>query len=333
MERLDHRGVSKLNQLVSSWLDKGVNLTLAGPLVATFNDVYVSQVLPPENGNEELAPQQRARRLLQNTDREVKICQATAPAEFIAQSVGNNVRWETLGLFLAAATRAVLDTPCFMPLYSTEEQRRSLTRVLTYMNDCCLEICLALDSCVADTPVRKLHHPHSSGRGSQEAAPAKVHKPNLKQALTGYHVWRTMGDLVSSLCAIGYHQKIEGIGSDIPPFIAELRRACFARIYATDNNVSILLGRPARRVSEFCYFQIPTDVAGGWNQLGDAATAAVAGSHEERHCSTSDQGSNQEESINHTADIQCGALFARYKEEILRKLFQNPSDRVENVST
>lgn len=79
-----------------------------------------------------------------------------------------------------------------------------------------------------------------------------------------------MGDLASSLFALGYHEKIDELTSDIPAFAAELRRACFARVYAGDKSLAIFLGRPPRIGKEYCHFQIPTQEANIW------PTAAMA---------------------------------------------------------
>lgn len=60
-----------------------------------------------------------------------------------------SARWETLGLFFTAACRAATDIPCFAPLYSSEQQRRSFQRLSMHYSDRCLEISLSLD-CLND---------------------------------------------------------------------------------------------------------------------------------------------------------------------------------------
>lgn len=62
---------------------------------------------------------------------------------------GDNVRWESTGIFLAAASRAALDIPFFPALYKSEEQRRDIIRDLARLGDDCLEVCLGLD-CLND---------------------------------------------------------------------------------------------------------------------------------------------------------------------------------------
>ncbi|KAL3429967.1 hypothetical protein BDV09DRAFT_189681 [Aspergillus tetrazonus] len=60
-----------------------------------------------------------------------------------------------------------------------------------------------------------------------------------------YHSWRRLGDLIASIYALGYHEKLDNY-PDCPPFLTELRKAVFARVYSGDKNVAISLGRPPR---------------------------------------------------------------------------------------
>lgn len=107
-----------------------------------------------------------------------------------------------------------------------------------------------------------------------------------------------MGDLSSSLFALGYHEKINDSAAAIPVFIAELRKATFARIYAADKSMAIFLGRPPRIIKAYCNFQLPTNLPSLWGQ--DPALAKGG-----------------PEPINYTADTRCSASFACLKEDIL----------------
>jgi hypothetical protein len=114
-----------------------------------------------------------------------------------------------------------------------------------------------------------------------------------------------MGDVVSSLCALGYHEKIDERVSNIPSFLAQLRRACFARIYAADKSLAIFLGRPPRIVKEYCFFQLP-----------DYTMDLTKGV----------------EAINYTADTRSSASFASLKEEALLMLRKrHVADQTSNI--
>ncbi|KAH6989862.1 fungal-specific transcription factor domain-containing protein [Ilyonectria destructans] len=228
--------------------------------------------------------------------------------------MGNNLRWEAAGLFLAATARAILDTPYFIPLYRAEDQRRSITRALTYIGDCCLEICWSLDR-LSDLQL------------ILQFESFIVH--TLVDGDQSYHAWRKMGDLVSSLCALGYHQRIDETGSDTPPFITELRKASFARIYTLDKNFSIFMGRPPRLLMEFCFFPLPVNLVASWR--GHVEPTANTDPSRLSTGDTPGRSSSEIEVIDHTAEIRCSALFAAQKEKILRILCQCPSVCPESV--
>lgn len=125
--------------------------------------------------------------------------------------------------------------------------------------------------------------------------------------------------MASSLFALGYHEKVEG--TDIPPFIVELRKACFARIYAADKSLAVFLGRPPRIVKDYCYFKIPSNLEDVWGISHDATNRTSTrlfqtwGDGEENGQATTDV-----EPINYTADTRCSALFAFLKEDVLQLL-------------
>lgn len=71
----------------------------------------------------------------------------------------------------------------------------------------------------------------------------------------GYQSWRRLGDVISSLFALGYHEQF---GDDsISNHIKDLRRATFARAYSADKNLAIFMGRPPRLSRRYCRIQLP----------------------------------------------------------------------------
>ena len=138
-----------------------------------------------------------------------------------------------------------------------------------------------------------------------------------KLALLGYYSWRRIGDVASSLFALGYHERVEG--SNVPPFIVELRKACFARIYTADKCLAVFLGRPPRIVKDYCQFKIPNNLEDPWDMGRDV------GNHDSIRTTEAwvDRQRNRRpvtdfEPINYTADTRCSALFAFLKEDVLR---------------
>lgn len=122
--------------------------------------------------------------------------------------------------------------------------------------------------------------------------------------------------MASSLFALGYHEKIEEDSSEVPLFVAELRRSCFARVFAADKSLAVFLGRPPRVTKEFCYFQVPLMMASAWNDAD--TTIKKDNSSPLTYRVMSGREPNDEHALNYTSDTVCAAVFALLKEEVLQ---------------
>ncbi|KAF4969339.1 hypothetical protein FSARC_3414 [Fusarium sarcochroum] len=118
---------------------------------------------------------------------------------------------------------------------------RGLSRLAMQFSDAFLEIAVSLD-CLNDLQLLLQYENfilHSMVDGDQS-----------------YNSWKRLGDVIGALFALGYHQQNEAeLG--VAPFIVDLRRAIFARVYSADKNVSIFLGRPPRISRKYCRFYLP----------------------------------------------------------------------------
>lgn len=133
--------------LVMFWLAKGANLALAEPFVEGLaTSIAGSFSLLSQDPDWHVA---FARRLLRNSAQPLEITSSTSISDFIAQTVGNNLRWEALGLFFSAVSRATYDIPFFPRLYMTREEQAALRQLCTRLSDSSLEIALSLD-CLND---------------------------------------------------------------------------------------------------------------------------------------------------------------------------------------
>ncbi|KAK1625164.1 hypothetical protein BDP81DRAFT_474529 [Colletotrichum phormii] len=310
LSRLEKMDISRVTPLVCSWLGRGVNLPLAGPVVieCLYSMENWRKVLTPTSNNSRegdgcgsgITSAGYVAALLTNTLRPIALSSELTKQEFLAQMGGSNLRWETLVIFFVAAARAAYDTSYFPPLYTTSEQRRRLMQALTYIGDYCLETSLSLD-CLNDLQLilqyeNFIVHSHLDGDQS-------------------YHSWRRIGDLASFLFALGYHEKIERCNPNVPPFVIELRKACFSRIYTADKGLAVFLGRPPIIVKDYCHFQIPK-VHDGWieEEAGDVRIA-------------------QSEPINYNTDARCVARFSFLKQEVLQLLRRkNMTNVTRNIS-
>ncbi|KAG5797481.1 hypothetical protein H9Q69_003502 [Fusarium xylarioides] len=257
----------------------------------------------------------RAVLLLKNTHEPINLHRDTTVDEFLAQMIADKLRWETIGLFLTAAGRAVLDTMSFSPLYLNEDQRRDLVKNLTYLADSCLEMCISVDH-LNDLQIVLQYENlvvHSQIDGDES-----------------YHCWRRMGDLSSSLFALGFHEAIDEATSSIPQFIAELRRSTFARTYTADKSLAVFLGRPPRIIKAYCDFQLPSFSSDLW-----AGNLSPTVDGNQRLSATPGADVNElvvasKEPIDYTADTRCSATFAFLKEDILALARRRSSADIRN---
>ncbi|KAI9926297.1 hypothetical protein MW887_004061 [Aspergillus wentii] len=252
--------LDELTNLVSFWNAKGVNLALAEPFVKPCMDTMAGLLSTLSDENWHLI---YARRWLQNSARPLRFSQTSTIDSFAAQFIHRNARWETVGIFFSAVSRATMDVPFFPPLYSSEKQQYALRRLATKLSDQALEISLSLD-CLNDLQLMLQYENfivHSHVDGDQS-----------------YHSWRRLGDGIASIYALGYHENVES-KPDTPPFLKTLRQAVAARLYSADKNVAIFLGRPPRMSKRFYHFELSD-----WKFGRDAKPSYIAETYWSASC-------------------------------------------------
>lgn len=309
--------LNDLKSLVTFWRAKGVNLAVAEPFVDLCADSFNYTSLSTFQGSEWHL--NFSTRLLQNTARPLEFNHESTISTYSAQFLGIHTRWETFGIFLSAAIQATRDVLFFPSLYTTSSRNRELRRLLTRLIDCSLDICLSAD-CLNDLQLILQYENfivHSYVDGDQSRSD-DANNRGLPANDQGYRYWRTLGDVIASIYALGYHENIES-KPKTPRFLVELRRTVFARTYSADKNVSIFLGRPLRMSKRFCYFQIPRCPP------EDEDPSSM------NHQSGIDDW-KPDAYLNYRAETRWSALCASIKEEILELLFdRNRSSCVERA--
>ncbi|KAI9166387.1 hypothetical protein HJFPF1_02488 [Paramyrothecium foliicola] len=224
-------------KLVKDWLGTGANLSLAGPF--TERSLASVQRILVDNEDPSSDVTSVARGLFTQSCRMLKAASDTTIEAFMSQFNQENTRWETLCLFFIAVSRATLNIRFTEASLESEPQRRHIRRLTMHYADRCLETCLSLD-CLNDLQLLLQYENfvlHTLVDGDQS-----------------FESWRRLGDLSSSLFALGYHQDIES-SQALPPFLRTLRQGALAYSYSADKNVSIFLGRPPRILKRFCYLE------------------------------------------------------------------------------
>lgn len=249
--------LSAMKELLKLWCAKGANLALTGAIVHHCIDGVELPLLTSEDW-----PLSFAKQLLANSARPLEFNQHSDFSDFCSQFMYRNIRWEALGIFVSAVIRATMDISFFPSLYATEEITYNLRRLCTRVADYALEITLSLD-CLNDLQLFLQYENfivHSYVDGDHSVYFSSSYSLFTDRHLmipSGYYSWRKLGDVISSICALGYHENLDE-KHGTPPFLTELRRAVFALIYSADKNVAIFVGRPPRMLKQFCHFQAPS---------------------------------------------------------------------------
>ncbi|KAF4466251.1 Fungal transcriptional regulatory [Fusarium albosuccineum] len=209
--------------IIQSWTAKDTNLAIANMFVERCAQTV--QTLLLDGSESSVNAVEISRRLFTNSCYPLFADPHHTIDDYSAQFCGQNPRWETLGLFCTAVSRAVTDLTYPEAFCDSDEDRRHLQRLAMHFSD----LFLQYENFIL----------HSMVDGDQS-----------------YHSWKRLGDMSSSLFALGHHQQSEH-NLTSPAFLVDLRRAVFARAYSADKNVSIFLGRPHRIHRKHCRFYLP----------------------------------------------------------------------------
>lgn len=312
--------IETLKELVSFWLGKGTNLVLAGPLTETSVKSMVDELasLTDYSASHSLL----ARRLFENSAKSHVFPRTAAFTDYCEEVCRNNIRWETLAIAFVAVGRASIDVPYYPPLYSLQAGLETFQKLVTEFADLCLELALLLGRmgdllliCQYENWIL-----HSVIDGDQSEPLGEVSHITLLIILIGLDSWRRLGDVISSVLYLGYHQPSKP-KPNTPPFLTELRETCFTRIYSDDKNVAVFLGRPPRLSSTFCHFRLPPTpfLHGQHNGIPIDETPSAG---EPQHQAFF----GAEETVTSSTSIRWAALCARLKEKALEVVHATDAD-------
>lgn len=124
-----------------------MNLALAGPFTNQCAQTIECLLSPVVKGTGLAA--EVSRTLFLNSYSPLNTATTGSIEEFSERFCHANARWETLGLFFTAASRAAIDLASFESLYTTDQQRRNFQKLALHYADRCLDISLSLD-CLND---------------------------------------------------------------------------------------------------------------------------------------------------------------------------------------
>lgn len=137
--------------IVRQWLAQDTNLALAGDFVNYCADTV--RFLLPESPGALIDNLETAKLLFTNTSRQLATTAPTDTLEgYASQFCEKNARWETLGLFCTAVSRAAIDVRNSQGPSREDLTSRHLSRLAMQFSDAFLEIAVSLD-CLNDLQV------------------------------------------------------------------------------------------------------------------------------------------------------------------------------------
>lgn len=219
--------------IMALWMESAVS--------AIRNDLWDNGCLESEKSMMETI-----HRLFQNTSKRIIIKSDMKFGDLMEQFAGDNIRWETLAIFMTGCGLAISD------MYSdfhglkftggTESSRQSLHYNLYEMSNACVTFCDEL-GCMNDVYLI-----------------VQIENCVLVSQVLGdsHHlVWRKVGDMSTAIFAGGIHQQNK---TNLPFWLCETRRRCLGIAYALDKSLCMFLGRPPRIAKRYCKIEIPLDL-------------------------------------------------------------------------
>jgi hypothetical protein len=146
--------LTEWKSLTETWAGRGINLPLAEPFTLSCATVacdaigdYGGELSGSLEGLQSTL--QISKQLFTHTCRPLKARIDDTIETFCGLFCKISARWETLGVFFTAVSRATIDTAQFDGIYNSEQDRRALRRLAMRYSDTCLDIALSLD-CLND---------------------------------------------------------------------------------------------------------------------------------------------------------------------------------------
>ncbi|RSL68611.1 hypothetical protein CEP54_002641 [Fusarium duplospermum] len=133
--------------MLRQWSAQETNLALAGSFVDQCAETVRFPF--PEEPESPVDNVGTAKLLFANSGRQLITDPADTPGNYASQFCQKNARWETLGLFCTAVSRATIDVMNAQGSYKTSMRYRGLSRLAMQFSDAFLEIAVYLD-CLND---------------------------------------------------------------------------------------------------------------------------------------------------------------------------------------
>ena len=240
-----------------------------------------------------------------STSKDVIFQSTTTLQEMPSLFMGENLRWDTVGLILATARFSAISLdevgPDAEKDLSQELDWKNIARKLLDAGDKCILFCEKVntlnDITVWLITLNYILHTQVEGDAGE------------LQVLSYVASLLIITSLTTAIFALCLHQESNG-PVRIPFFLLELRRRAFWFAYILDKNFATFLGQPPMINSSFCSRQVPLDI--------EDKQLAFSGSDLQEALSKFDaDGWNLEGRVDRNSWLRVSIICCKFREEIL----------------
>ena len=253
-----HRGAAVLYHLqdldsllkcLEWWLSLGEGYTLFRPVY----NIWVADLYRFFNTTLREVPQKQrlqylSRLVWRNTSKPMHATGKTTVEEWALQASGENLRWETVGLFFSALGMNSYVLSSEDTTYRTvgsQGTRATIAKMMLRLANECLGMSQA---CGIHTDLYMC---------------LLYERSPLVERIRGdlsAEAWTRFSEVCNTAVELGLHKE-KRVDTHTPFFLCELRIRLFETIYAHDKYVSTYLGRPPRISYRHCVIQLPSDLS------------------------------------------------------------------------
>lgn len=234
--------------------------------------------------------------LFQNTMTPLVFDGSTTARQWICSATGDHIRWGVIAMIANYVGTYVMVTKSSDPFFQEfNVERKSLLNHMAKASDICTGFCRECDA-LDDVFIWALFEHY-----------------NITEYTKGevdYAAYCIGAEVNSALIAMGLHQKIKA-DSQVPFFLAELRKRLRAMVYTAEISIATFLGRPPRLSHRYMDLDPPLDLTDSelFSEYPQELAVAIS--------ELDEQGYNRDGEIRHVSWIRSSISFTKRREDIL----------------
>jgi hypothetical protein len=234
--------------------------------------------------------------LFQNTTTPLVFDGSTTARQWICSSTGGHIRWGVIAMIANYVGTYAMVAKSSDPFFKDfNMDRKAFLSHMVKVSDICIGFCRECDA-LDDVFIWALFEHYDLNIYTK----GKV----------GYATYCIGAEVNSAFITMGLHQEIKA-NSQIPFFLAELRKRIRAMVYTAEISIATFLGRPPRLSHRYMDLDPPLDLTDSELFSENPQELAVAISE------LDEQGYNRDGEIRHVSWIRSSISFMKRREDIL----------------